>query len=267
MSTDWFFVRDGARVGPRSRAELEALFSTGVLPPETLVWTTGMESWRAAAELPEFQYATQRAGAPPPIPPLDRTAAYGWPPAAEPAPSYEAAPAAAGEDAQPRPWLRWAARLIDFGCFCILLGIFTELLAPGATTRINEYALNTIALALMVPLEAMALSAFGTTPGKSLLRIRVANKDGSRLDFGTAFNRSVQVWMRGMAFGIPIIMLGTMAYAHSRLTNKGQTSWDENLGLTVTHAKVTTLGWIVLAVFFMMVLLAVASSVPTENVR
>lgn len=267
MSTDWFYVRDGARVGPRSRDEMEALFSTGVLPPETLVWSSGMQNWRAAAELPEFQFLAHRPGSPPPIPPADRTATAGWPPAADHARSQEPPAAAAVEDSAPRPWLRWAARLIDFGCFSVVLGIGGELVSPGVAMRVNEYALNILALALMVPAEAMVLSGFGTTPGKALLRIRVTNADGSRLDFGTAFNRSFQVWMRGLALGIPVVMLFTMAFGYNRLTSTGSTHWDQALGLSVTHSKVSVLGWIVLAMFFFLVLLAVGSSVPTGNIR
>jgi hypothetical protein len=265
MSTDWFFVRDGAREGPRSRAEMEALFSTGVLSPETLVWSSGMPSWQAAVELPEFQYVTHRPGSPPPIPPSERTAPAGSAPEAERARSD--IPQAAAGDTTPHPWLRWAARLIDFGCFCIVLGVVGELVAPGAMLRVNEYALNVVALALMVPVEAMVLSSFGTTPGKALLKIRLANADGSRLDFGTAFTRSFQVWMRGLAFGIPLVMLFSMAVAHSRLADQGSTSWDEALGLSVTHSRVGVLGWIALAVFFVLVLLAVGSSIPAEGVR
>jgi uncharacterized RDD family membrane protein YckC len=246
---------------------MEALFSTGVLPPDTLVWSSGMQSWQPASELPEFQLLGHRPGSPPPIPPAERPATAGWPNAADQARRDEPSPAEAVADSTPRPWLRWAARLIDFGCFCVVLGVAGELVSPGVALRVNEYALNILALALMVPVEAMVLSGFGTTPGKALLRIKVANADGSRLDFGTAFNRSFQVWMRGLALGIPIVMLFTMAFGYNRLTSTGSTHWDQALGLSVTHSKVTVLGWIVLAMFFFLVLLAVGSSVPTENIR
>src|SRR5215207_4475303 len=150
VSINWYFVRDGVRDGPRSPEEMAALFSGGVLGPETPVWTRGMENWGMASELPEFQDALRAGESPPALPAFDRmpAAAIGQ-------------GAADTEDAgNPAlyPWRRWGARLIDFGCFCLAFGVFVEVGAPGTLTNANEVVLNAIMLALWVPVEAMVLS-------------------------------------------------------------------------------------------------------------
>lgn len=45
MVTQWYYVRDGQRIGPRPREELAALIATGLIDSGTLVWSTGISNW------------------------------------------------------------------------------------------------------------------------------------------------------------------------------------------------------------------------------
>ena len=56
----------GERKGPFTQAELQAQIHSGEFTPETLVWKTGMENWRKAAEVPEI--ARLFSSVPSPIP-------------------------------------------------------------------------------------------------------------------------------------------------------------------------------------------------------
>lgn len=271
MSTDWYFVRDGARQGPRPRADVEALLASGELPPGTLVWTAGMENWRPASDTPEL------AGVIPGAVPS------AFPPAAEPRP-VNAAPDAywaqsradvyeapdqgvAAAGTAPHPWRRWTARLLDMFWFGLVLGTVLALAGVTGLESANSIALNVLVLALYVPVEALVLSAFGSTPGKRLLRISVTNADGSRLTFGTAMERSVQVWLRGLALGLPVIFLFTMVASFIRLSREGRTAWDQKLDLRVTHGELSALRLTGVAVLMLLVfaLVVTAASISADG--
>jgi uncharacterized RDD family membrane protein YckC len=247
----WYYVRDGQRVGPRMRDEVAALLSTGALPAETLVWSAGMPNWLPAASTPEF--AGVRSAAPAPGYPAPAFAAAGAGAAAY-GQAYGYAPAAAAGDTSPHPWRRWFARIVDFCCFGPVLGMAVELAAPGALTGVNDLMLNVLLLAAWFPAEAFLLATFGTTPGKALLRITVTNADGTRLSHATAVSRSFQVWMGGLGFGIPLVLLITEIASYSRLESTGSTAWDASLGLRVTHGEMSTPRWIAAAAVIALIL-------------
>jgi hypothetical protein len=62
----WHLVEGGQSVGPLSLGQLAEAVASGRLRPETLVWSAGMQGWRAAGELP--QLAGLLSASPPPIP-------------------------------------------------------------------------------------------------------------------------------------------------------------------------------------------------------
>ena len=59
----WYYANDGRQTGPVSDPELDALVTSGVVRPETLVWQEGMANW-----LPLLQASPARAAAAPPPP-------------------------------------------------------------------------------------------------------------------------------------------------------------------------------------------------------
>jgi hypothetical protein len=49
--SQWFYMRDGKRVGPIGLSAMREMLARGALPPETSVWTVGMNQWVAAADV------------------------------------------------------------------------------------------------------------------------------------------------------------------------------------------------------------------------
>jgi uncharacterized membrane protein len=86
--------------------------------------------------------------------------------------------------------------------------------------------------------EAVLLSTWGSTPGKALLRISLSTSDGSTLGYITSLSRSLDVWIRGLAAGVPFVNLLTQLRAYNNLTKKGITSWDAARNLKVTHERI-----------------------------
>lgn len=142
------------------------------------------------------------------------------------------------------PWRRFFARVVDvyttgltvFFVLAFALRFFSpEKFAELSELVNNKFISSFIILALWFPAEAIFLKTLGTTPAKWLFGIRVHCSDGSRLSFRQALDRSFLVWMQGIGFGIPIVVLFTQLYAYQRLTNTGTTLWDSSSNAVVTH--------------------------------
>ena len=99
-------------------------------------------------------------------------------------------------------------------------------------------------LACWVLVETLLLSTWGTTPGKWLMRIELTDERGEILKFKAALKRSAQVWIRGMALGIPILTPLAQIHAYSVLMQKGVTSWDSLCNTVVRHHRVPTARWV-----------------------
>jgi hypothetical protein len=123
----------------------------------------------------------------------------------------------------------------------IIVGFLLYITLPDEmiNNRLVDQFVQFSALALWIPIEAALLAAFGYTPGKALLRVRVSNKNGSCLSFGQALARSFGVWLMGLGTGlIPLITLVTCLVARNRLSRRGVTNWDRAGRFQVTHRKV-----------------------------
>jgi hypothetical protein len=89
--------------------------------------------------------------------------------------------------------------------------------------------------------EAVLLANCGTTPGKWLFKIKVRDREGRRLKFADALNRSFGVWLKGMGAGIPLISFIALLSSRSTLKRDGVTTWDQEGGFVVTHGTIGVL--------------------------
>lgn len=145
------------------------------------------------------------------------------------------------EGPQVRPWIRYWARSTDtmltalsVGGIIGTLSVFAPISLPEG--RGADAVFGAVILLVMIPVEALMLSLFGTTPGKWLFRIRVTTKGGKLLTYPQALRRSADVWLRGMGTGlIPLITLITSINAYRKLSSEGATSWDRAGNYTVSH--------------------------------
>lgn len=138
-----------------------------------------------------------------------------------------------------RPWVRYWARCIDYACWMIVLGVVTALFSlDWIWTEVSDLLLGVIATALWIPVEALLLSRWGTTPGKALLCVRVSTLTETKPAFREAFRRAFMVWWRGLGAGFPVVTLITMVLEYSRLVHTYRTTWDASLGFKVTHERI-----------------------------
>ena len=141
---------------------------------------------------------------------------------------------------QVRPWVRYWARMFDVYVFSIIIGIFQVMFAPRSLSRsvLATMVMGMIVLLLWVFVESSLLWWFGTTPGKSLFKIRLLLAGSRSIPFSEALVRSFRVWWRGLGAGAPVISLITLSHADDDLTRDSVTSWDREGGFVVVHEKI-----------------------------
>gem|GEM_PF-853887 len=86
-------------------------------------------------------------------------------------------------------WMRFLARITDYSLFYIFIAFSTSFL-PYFLGMSFYLGLIAAAPFLWIPLEAFLLSRYGTTPGKSLFRMRVQNAVGGNLSFMQALKQA-----------------------------------------------------------------------------
>ena len=91
----WYYVVDGARVGPVDAGEIARLIDTGTVSAQTLVWRDGLDGWVAASEHFDISKGVAPVSMPPvpPQPPTQNARASGD------QPNYSGAPARGFRDA------------------------------------------------------------------------------------------------------------------------------------------------------------------------
>ena len=115
-------------------------------------------------------------------------------------------------DASPqvfRPWRRFWARMFDWW-LCGRLWFLLQMVVFNidAVTRSATFGRVVIDIVmqiiLMLLLEPLFLSRWGTTPGKWLLGLYVTHESGRKLTYTEALHRTSGVLMSGMGLAIPI---------------------------------------------------------------
>lgn len=250
--SEWFIINDqNEQEGPLSALSLQQLFAMGRIGPNTLVWREGLTDWSTY----EREFGSLPAATPERSPaeiPL-------MPSASRPKPQSDALSRFFGGSC--RPWRRWFARFIDLNLFGNIVGILVLFLlfvvAPSAASSVRQYAANqfidgAVLLLLWMPFECVCIAAFGSTPGKWLLGIRITNQDDAPLNFLASVKRYVGMMVQGAGFGLPIVVFFTYILSYRRLTSTGTTAWDSATGTKVTVRHMTGLKYTIatLAVFF-----------------
>lgn len=135
------------------------------------------------------------------------------------------------------PWLRFFARFFDYSLFVLFLW-FLRVLMQGHLPlgRYEEFV--PFEYFVWIPIEALLLSTWGTTPGKFLLKTKIRYGAKGKFDYLAALKRSAQVWFRGMGMGIPLICQLCMLVAYHRLKVFRKTSWDHEGHITIIHSPI-----------------------------
>lgn len=223
----WWYADKGKKKGPVQMAELRRLLQTATISHQTMVWHEGMEAWRHLDDVHELSDLTVAVA--PPLPPIADT------------------------DSQyyllSNRWPRFFARSFDvwlemlfvslsmgFALSLYFIGFVEWIKGPGASQLFGI-----LCLPIALTLDAFLYRFIGNTPGKALLGLKLTTPEGNPLSFAQYLSRNISMWASGLALGVPLINLFTMASQYRRLGKGLQASYDELEGFRV-RAKPS--GWL-----------------------
>ena len=131
------------------------------------------------------------------------------------------------------PWSRFFARSIDYSLF----GWFVDVIFSGIGIDSDQYYIVFLSWIIYIPIEAIMLTAFATTPGKFLFGLRVRSLYANKITFKIALKRSFLVFLKGEAIGLPIIAFVAIQIAYSRLKETRSTLWDDEMKTEVVRVR------------------------------
>ncbi|RBP38570.1 uncharacterized protein DUF4339 [Roseimicrobium gellanilyticum] len=222
--SDYHLTIADKQTGPHSQFYIIQGIREGRLRGSELIWRLGMEGWQPLRELEDFS-------------------SY-WPPSPEMLAKAESAKELARTALdQPQPWLRFWARMLDMAWFfCAVTFLLGLILPESARQWLGQIErplipLEPFFLLFYVPVEAWMLSRYGTTPGRSLLRIQVRTLPGGFPSYRQALHRSLLVYVKGLALGLPFITMLVMLWWKFRIMESRVAPWDESSETRVEHGE------------------------------
>lgn len=135
---------------------------------------------------------------------------------------------------------RLLARYVDF-----LLGmVVTHLIFPPWSPVGNSYLMRRsaeifVGALVIVLLDVIFLPVCGASPGKLIMGLQVRQADGARLTPRGALVRTLHLWLRGFALGIPVVAWYTALSSYIRFRDHGTTAWDQAAASGVIHLRVS----------------------------
>lgn len=131
------------------------------------------------------------------------------------------------------PGRRFFARLTDL---LLLHGLLLLMVIVGMRVRTNlKFWIWFITIGsawFMIPLEALMLWIFGTTPGKLVFGIKLKYYYGKRFTFAAAIRRSWLVFRYGLGFNVPIYAQYRLYKSYYECDEYPDMKWDDETDVT-----------------------------------
>lgn len=134
------------------------------------------------------------------------------------------------------PVRRYVGRYLDqLLTSAILMLVFVVLLRIRPFGKVQNSLLSIASLFLSMPLNALFLCLFGTTPGKFVVGIFLKTPEGGNLSFTDALKREWTVFRFGMGYNIPIYNLVRLIKSYNIHTAGRELEWDYDADVLYTE--------------------------------
>lgn len=117
----------------------------------------------------------------------------------------------------------------------------------------------------MMVVEPVLLSTWGYTPGKWIFGLQVRGRDGGKISWGDAMNRTWLVFAKGEGYGIPIYNLYRNYKSYKACVDCETLPWEESCGYAIKdESGLRCLGFVGAAagLFGLTVLVALQAQMP-----
>jgi uncharacterized RDD family membrane protein YckC len=149
------------------------------------------------------------------------------------------------------PWRRYFARGLDLSIYELIWTAFNLLVLHWSSkSNLLITIFNTfLAIGMMLLIEPLLLSRWGSTLGKWVFGLEISNKDGSKLTYGQAFGRTYGVFGTGLGFNIPIYNIVRLVKCYSICKSLVPLPWEEDFSYSIRDTKIIrTFGYIGVAI-------------------
>lgn len=219
-----YWIENGKRCGPATVPDILSKVQLGELAPDVLGWHSGCADWVPLKELPALADFLSPAE---PVSAAEESPAEPEPPAS---PSGAPAGSAGGASGvpplsllMPGPVTRFLARMVDMVLYAtIVLSIMHLLQIPYMSSFHPGRFLFWVP---MLVIEAMVVCAWGTTPGKYWMGVRLQGV-GGRISFRASLMRCIFAFALGLGCMVPLLNLFTLVMSFAQLRRRGFLPWD-----------------------------------------
>ena len=258
MSEQWYYKADDKECGPFSWDKINSKILADELPPDVLVKSDSMSEWKQAQTLPVFahiQNIPEKGKPKKPLTPCHDGGVDGYPKTIESLPKQNA-------------WYRYIAKSIDMSLLGILpstllyiLYSYIQLPSDQLFNWLYSILGTSFYLTLYFLIETWVLSKWGTTPGKSFLKMKVRTISEEIPSFEVALRRSYYLFVYGFALSSTIFSLICHAKAYDRLNKQRTTRWDCESGCIVLTEELSR-GRVVRAIILGLMVFYLGSQIP-----
>ena len=214
---DIWIIRNGEKVGPIHDYEARRKIESGELTRDTPAWHEGLDAWRPLGEIAIFKDEFNWVH----LDDLDS------------GPTHEEEEAALLAAATPPPlpigpvlWRRFWARWLDIHVYVAVWWLSMWVSGRQIEAVLNNIWIMVVQLVPWFIVESILIHRFGTTPGKWLLGLRVANTNGTPLSLAAATLRSFRVLVGGVGFGFSLLALFCQTLSYFTAKRLGNALWD-----------------------------------------
>ncbi len=127
---------------------------------------------------------------------------------------------------------RYLDQLLTSAILLLIVVVFMRVRPLGDT---QNNLLSISALFLSIPINALFLCLFGTTPGKFAVGIYLKTPEGKNMSFGDALQREWAVFRYGMGFNIPIYNIIRLIKSYNIHTAGRELEWDYKTDVLYTE--------------------------------
>ncbi len=244
-----WILKNGERSGPHETFSIRERISEGELDADTPAWYEGIPEWVTLEDVPS----------------LHGLFTHQHEEVSEQEIIEETAEATIIHAPQPlHPVQRFFARFFDIFVYRLIIA-WIQLLSGINPLLPPDTPMAGVMLVLpYVIIDAIMMHIWGTTPGKTLLGIRVTTAEGNKLSIGASLLRSLRVWILG--FGMFFIWFISLPISFLIAKKFGKFVWDVPKNYQIS-AKPLVTSRVVIYVFILLILSSIVSSFFPEEIK
>ena len=125
------------------------------------------------------------------------------------------------------PVRRYVARSFDFLLCSLPWHLVLQAAGVDTKERLASIWMSVLGAVTMLVLEPLLLHLFGTTPGKGLMGLRVADENGKRMTLAAAWRRTWRALWYGYGFFIPIYSIVRLYASWKAEQDERPLEWED----------------------------------------